>query len=214
MDQRLVLASTSRYRAELLGRLDLPFRVVDPRVDEEALVASLGPRPPEELARVLARAKAEAAASGAGRRDDAWVLASDQVGWLPGEDDAAPTRLRKPGHAAAAVAQLVSMAGRSHHLATAVVLRPPEALLEAGEPTREHLDVHRLVMRPFSADEAAAYVRRYAPIDCAGSYRIEDAGIALFERIEGEDFTGIIGLPLIAVARMLREAGLLARAES
>ncbi len=214
MDERLVLASTSRYRAALLARLDLPFRTQDPRLDEDALLATLGPRPPGELAVVLARAKAEAAASGARRRGDAWVLASDQVGWLPGEDATTPTLLRKPGGAEAAVAQLVSMAGRPHHLATAVVLRPPDALLEAGEPTREHLDVHRLVMRPFSAAEAAAYVRRYAPLDCAGSYRIEDAGIALFERIEGEDFTGVIGLPLIAVARMLREAGLLTLGEA
>ena len=66
-------------------------------------------------------------------------------------------------------------------------------------------------MRAFGAEEARAYVARHRPLDCAGAYRIEDAGIRLFERIEGQDYTGIIGLPLLAVAGLLREAGMLAR---
>lgn len=205
-----MLASTSRYRAELLRRLDVPFAQCDPKLDEDAALAALGDREPGELALHLARAKAEAAASARGRTADEWVLASDQIGWLPASGGGTAVLLRKTGDAAAAVEQLLRMSGRTHTLTTAVVLRPPAALLEAGVPTREHLDIHRLQMRGFARAEAEDYARRYAPTDCAGSYRIEDAGIALFERIEGDDFTGIIGLPLIAVARMLREAGLLA----
>ncbi len=162
---------------------------------------------------LLARAKAEAA-SRRGRNPDAWVLASDQIGWLLESGQAGPpTLLRKAGSAAQAVEQLVTMSGRSHALATAVVLRPPAALFEAGAQTREHIDVHRLRMRAFSRAEAERYVERYDPTDCAGSYRIEDAGITLFESIEGEDFSGVIGLPLIAVARMLRQAGFSALSE-
>lgn len=211
-----MLASTSRYRAELLRRLDVPFSRCDPRLDEDAALAALGDREPPDLARHLARAKAEAAASsrGRGREADEWVLASDQIGWLPAAAGAPPRLLRKTGEAAAAVEQLLAMAGRTHSLATAVVLRPPAALLEAGVETREHLDVHRLEMRSFDRAEAEDYVRRYHPTDCAGSYRIEDAGIGLFARIEGDDFTAVIGLPLIAVARMLREVGLLALGEA
>ncbi len=213
MGERLVLASTSRYRAELLRRLDVAFSQRDPELDEDAALSALGERNPAELALCLARAKAESAAARSGRSADEWVLASDQLGWLDAEDGR-PRLLRKARDRADAVDQLMAMSGRRHHLATAVVLRPPTALLEAGAETREHLDLHRLEMRRFTRPEAEAYVRRHDPLDCAGSYRIEDAGIGLFERIEGGDFTGIIGLPLIAVARMLRETGLSAPAEA
>ena len=95
-------------------------------------------------------------------------------------------------------------AGRSHQLITAVVLAPP-----SGAAPLEAVDRHRLTMRRFGPDEARDYVERYRPLDCAGGIRIEDAGIKLCERIEGADYTGIIGLPLLAVARLLRAAGLL-----
>jgi len=85
------------------------------------------------------------------------------------------------------------------------VLAPP-----GGARTYEALDRHRLTMRRFARAEAREYVARHRPLDTAGAYRIEDAGIKLFERIESDDFTGILGLPLLAVARLLREAGLLA----
>jgi septum formation protein len=95
-------------------------------------------------------------------------------------------------------------AGRSHELLTAVALAGPD-----GAPPREALDRQRLRMRAFTRAEAVRYVERHRPLDCAGGYRIEDAGITLFEQIEGDDYTGIIGLPLIAVSRLLRETGLL-----
>ena len=200
MSPRLVLASTSRYRAELLARLGVAFETRAPDFDEESLRGRFDELGPPLFAALLARGKA---ASLRVACPDAWILAADQIGVLT-QDDGRSRRLGKPGSEAAAVAQLDAMSGRAHELLTAVVLAGPD-----GAPPREALDRHRLTMRAFSRDEAARYVARYRPLDCAGSYRIEDAGIALFERIEGDDYTGIIGLPLLAVARLLREAGLL-----
>ena len=95
-----------------------------------------------------------------------------------------------------------------HRLTTGVVLLHP-----ARGECHEAVDEQRLTLRAFDRAEASAYVSRHRPLECAGSYRIEDAGIKLFERIEGHDHTGIIGLPLLAVCRLLRRVGLLAMAE-
>ena len=109
-----------------------------------------------------------------------------------------------PGTIEGAVAQLLSLAGRTHELISAVVL------LDAASGRCEVAhDRQRMTMRAIAEPEARAYAERWRPLDCCGSYRIEDAGIKLFDRIEGEDYTGIMGLPLIAVARLLRGAGLL-----
>lgn len=199
MTPPLVLASSSRYRARLLEQLELPFEALAPACDEETLAAQQAGLAPELLALHLARSKA---ASLRARRPQAWILAADQLGVLEAPEGA--VLLRKPQDADAAVAQLLAMAGRSHALINAVVLLAPE-----GARVREALDRHRLTLRPFTRAEARDYVARHRPFDCAGGYRIEDAGIKLFERIESEDFTGILGLPLLAVARLLREAGLL-----
>jgi len=201
MTPPLVLASTSRYRARLLEQLELPFETLAPECDEEAEAAGQRALAPDLLALHLARCKA---ASLSARRPAAWILAADQLGVLETPEGAA--LLRKPRDAAAAVEQLVRMAGHSHALINAVVLAPP-----GGARTLEAFDQHRLTMRNFSRAEARDYVARHRPFDSAGAYRIEDAGIKLFERIESDDFTGILGLPLLAVARLLREAGLLTR---
>lgn len=195
----LVLASTSRSRAELLARLEVPFETAAPRFDEEALYHRFDEVPPDAFALELARGKAE---SLRGEHPDAWILAGDQVGVLPGETG--PSLLSKPGSIGRAVAQLMRMAGRTHELVNGVVLAPP-----GGGTSHEIVDRHRLTMRRFGEAEARAYVERHQPIECAGAYRVEDAGIKLFERIEGGDFTGIMGLPLIAVSKLLREVGLL-----
>jgi septum formation protein len=193
-----VLASTSRYRAELLARLEIPFEALAPDYDEAAERARFDVLGPARFAAHLARGKA---ASLCATRPDAWILAADQIGVL--EQGGRPTLLGKTGTEAAALARLEALSGRAHELITAVVLAGP-----GGGPVREALDRHRLTMRAFSRDEAARYVAMHRPFDTIG-YRIEDAGIALFERIEGDDYTGIIGLPLLAVARLLRDAGLL-----
>ncbi len=186
----LVLASTSPYRKRLLERLRVPFDAVAPDCDEGA-VKRAG-HAPDAVARLLARAKAESVrATHAG----AFVLGGDQVAELDGEV------LDKPGSVAAAEAQLARLAGRSHRLLTAIHLAGPDGF------AREHLEVHHLRMRSLDAAAIARYVAADRPLDCCGSYRVESLGVALFERIEGEDFTAIEGIPLLATSAMLRDAG-------
>jgi septum formation protein len=195
----LILASTSRWRAELLARLELPFECVAPSFDERAEDARFAELGPSAFALHLARGKARSIAA---QRRDAWILAADQIAVLPGQGTQGPELLHKPGSEARAVEQLMRLRGRSHRLITAVVLA-------RGEREHHEVDEQRLTMRAFPRAEAEAYVARHRPLDSVGAYHIEDAGIRLFERIEGGDFTGIIGLPLLAVCRLLRAAGLL-----
>ena len=200
----LILASTSPYRAELLARLEVPFQGVAHRFDEERALPRFEALGPEDFALHLARGKAQSLSESYG---DAWILAADQIGVLEGEDG--NSLLRKPGREAAAIEQLMRMSGRQHRLITAVVLLDAQSGAEHHAVDRQHL-----TMRPFDRGEATRYVEKWRPVDCAGSYRIEDAGIKLFSDIQSSDFTGIIGLPLLAVARLLREAKLLPGAES
>jgi septum formation protein len=191
----LVLASTSRYRRELLSRLGLPFRTRAPACDEavvkEQLLAGARAIAPERLAAELARAKAESLRDA---EPGAAILGSDQVAAL------GDTVLGKPGSLPAAAAQLATLAGRTHLLVTAV------ALLHEGR-LHQHVDVTRLAMRPLSPLQIERYLAADAPLDCAGSYRLEARGITLFERIESADHTAIVGLPLIAVTSMLAAIG-------
>lgn len=184
----LVLASTSRYRRELLARLGLPFTCEASGVDEHAAGAG---RAPESRALALALAKARAIAA---RRPDAVVIGSDQVCALGDEV------LDKPGTAGAACAQLQRLQAREHRLATGVAV-------VHGSREVTFLDVTRLHMHALPADAIARYVAADQPLDCAGSYRIEGLGISLFDRIESEDQTAIVGLPLLATVRTLREFG-------
>jgi len=187
---RLLLASTSSYRRQLLLRLGVDFECAHPDVDELALACGI--TDPEQVARRLARAKAEAVWEA---QADAFVLGADQLVDLDGEI------LGQPGSVEAACAQLAAMAGREHRLLTAVCLCVP------GRPTRELFDVHRMRMRALSREEIERYVAHDECLDCAGSYKVEGLGIALFDTIEGQDFTAIEGLPLMGVAALLREAG-------
>jgi len=196
---RLVLASTSRYRAALLARLGVPFEQASPaEVDERSFDHLWDELGPAEYTLHLARAKAAAVAR---LHPEALVLAADQVGVLALEGRA--VRLDKPLTVERNVEQLMALSGREHQLVGGLVLWHG-----AGGREWTHVDRHALWMRAFTRAEAEAYVARWRPLDCAGGYRIEDAGIALFERIVGDDPTGIEGLPLITVARMLREFGL------
>ena len=185
----LVLASTSIYRRTLLERLGLPFTVARPDTDE----TPLPDESPQALTERLALAKAEAVLAGAA--DDTWVIGSDQVAEL----DSRP--LGKPGSHAAAVAQLQSMSGRQVRFLTAVCLAGP-----AGRRLQA-LDITAVRFRRLSDDEIARYIVREQPLDCAGSFKSEGLGIALFEEIDNRDPTALIGLPMIATARLLREAG-------
>jgi septum formation protein len=187
---RLILGSTSRYRAELLRRLLPGFEQRAPGTDETALPGEA----PAERALRLAVAKAEAAADG---QRDALVIGSDQVAELDGR------MLDKPGSAEAARAQLAASSGRSVQFHTAL------CLLDTRDGRRHvHVDHTRVHFRPLDAAEIARYVERERPLDCAGSFKCEGLGISLFERIENEDPSALIGLPLIALARLLRAAGI------
>jgi septum formation protein len=196
----LVLGSSSRYRAKLLVQLGVTFTQESPEVDERAFDPEFDHLSPGEFALTVARSKAEAIRLEGGRR---WLLCADQVGVLeaPG---GGRQQLTKPGTAARCVEQLMQLSGRTHSLVNGLVL-----VSEATGERFEAVDQQELTMRPFARAEAAAYVERFSPLDCAGGYRIEDEGIRLFERIRSDDHTGIIGLPLLATAGLLRRAGLL-----
>lgn len=192
----LVLASTSVYRHKLLSRIDIPFTVASPDYDERAEEAKHPGALPRELCRILARGKAKSLTA---KYPDHLILGSDQIVCLPGDP---PTILHKPKTVDNAVAQLMAISGKRHEMYTAVALFDTRT----GQCWDE-VDEHRLSMRAYDEPEARAYIERYRPLDCAGSYRIEDPGILLFERMEGCDYTGIIGMPMLAVHRLLRAAG-------
>ena len=185
---RLILASTSRYRRELLARLRLPFEVASPETDESPLPGET----PLALARRLAAAKAAAIAV---RAIDAWVIGSDQVAELDG------IALGKPGSRDRALRQLESMSGRE------VVFRTAVSVVN-GDGRAFHGDDATIVrFRALDAQAIARYVDAEQPFDCAGSFKSEGLGIVLFDAIVSQDPTALIGLPLIATARLLRQAG-------
>lgn len=182
----LILASTSRYRRGLLDRLGIPYRAVAPEY-EETMPEGVDP---ETL--VLAHAEGKAR-SVAGAYPEARILGSDQVAVLDGRI------LGKPGTAKGARAQLRELSGREHVLLTAVVLLD----VASGRVVR-HVERSAIGMRDLTDDEIAEYVRRDDPVDCAGSYKAEGLGITLLAYQRGDDPTAVVGLPLIAVSRMLR----------
>ncbi len=185
----LILASTSRYRRELLERLRLPFQIVSPEVDET-------PEPgeaPAALAQRLALAKARAVAA---RHRQAVVIGSDQVADLAGEP------LGKPGTHARAVQQLQRMRGQTVVFQTAVAV-----VCEARGFAQAQLAAVRVRFRDLSDAEIETYLRAEQPYDCAGSAKSEGLGIALLEAIDSDDPTALIGLPLIRTCQLIRAAG-------
>ncbi len=191
MQRRLVLASTAPWRADLLRQLGLPFVQADPQLDERPWKQR--GLPPNELVTELALAKARALAAA---YPDALLLAADQVAVFEG------TVLGKPGSFDAAVEQLLMLSGHSHDLVTGLALH--DAPSGQAQTT---VVVRTMTMRTLSRQAAEDYVRHDSPLQCAGSYRIEALGIALFEHIDG-DSSGVVGLPLMAVTRLLKAAGL------
>ena len=188
-DRPLVLASTSRYRRELLARLGLRFDVAAPEADET-------PLPGETPAATALRLSVDKAKSVSPRFPDGLIVGSDQVADCDGEP------VGKPGDHVRAVAQLSRLSGRT------VVFHTAVALLDAasGRCRSAMVDV-RSTFRVLGGDEIETYLRREQPYDCAGSVKSEALGIALFERIESDDPSALVGLPLIRLAAMLREAG-------
>jgi septum formation protein len=186
---RLILASSSAYRRELLGRLRLPFEAIAPDIDETPLPGEA----PEATALRLARAKAEAIAL---LHPGALVIGSDQVATLDG------AQIGKPGDHARALAQLQTMRGRE------VVFHTALCLWDGRDGSAQVENVQVFVrFRDLPDAELDAYLRIEQPYDCAGSAKNEGLGIALLERIDSLDPTALTGLPLIALTGMLRRAG-------
>lgn len=186
----LVLASSSPYRTALLGRLGLPFRSFNPAVDE----SSVPGESPEELVRRLSHAKAAAARSAF---PDALVIGSDQVGVVDGQF------LNKPGSVEGACRQLKATSGREVLFLTGLCV-----LDTATGRSETSVDICTVRFRELSDAEIADYVHRERPIDCAGSFKVEGLGIALFREISLDDPTALEGLPLIRLTTALKAFGL------
>jgi septum formation protein len=190
MQRPLILASTSRYRRELLARLLLPFEVHPPEVDETPL--------PEESPSTLAeRLALEKALAVARRFPEAVVIGSDQVADLGGEP------LGKPGDHARAAAQLRRMRGQTLVFQTAVAV-----VCQASGFSQRELAPVRVTFRNFSDAAIERYLLAEQPYDCAGSAKSEGLGIAMLDAIDSDDPTALVGLPLIRTANMLRAAGI------
>ena len=186
----LILGSTSRYRRELLSRLQLPFEVASPEVDETPQIGET----PRAVALRLALAKARAVAM---RFPQAVVIGSDQVADLDGQ------ALGKPGDHARATAQLRSMRGQTVVFQTAVAV-------VCQQTGFEEVDIAPVEVRfrDLSDAEIEAYLQAEQPYDCAGSAKSEGLGIALLASIQNDDPTALIGLPLIRTCRMISAAGI------
>ena len=185
----IVLASSSPYRQNLLRRLGLPFTSESPAIDESARP---GESPPDLVTR-LARAKAEAVAS---HHAEALIIGSDQVAELEGEI------LTKPLDHARAVTQLRACRGRR------VTFHTGLCLLNTGSGRSHSAWVpFEVEFRQLADGQIERYLRREKPYDCAGSFKVEGLGIALFTRLMGEDYNSLVGLPLIALCDMLIEEG-------
>lgn len=185
----LILASTSKYRADLLAKLGWGFECVAPGVDEAPM--KLQEISPDEMALRLSRLKSEAVFA---KNPSSCVIGSDQVCAIGN------TIYGKPLSKDGAVRQLQEMNGKIHDLLTAVTVTWP-----GGQTS--FLNVTRLHMRELTLEEITSYVEADEPIDCAGSYKLEERGIKLFERIEMDDHTAIIGLPLVELTSVLLDLG-------
>lgn len=187
---RLVLASTSPYRRELLSRLQLPFATCAPDIDESALPEESPQATAERLSLLKARAVSD-------RFPDALIIGSDQVACQ------GSMRFGKPGSKDKAIAQLRMMSGKS------IVFHTGLCLLNSGSSAYQLTSVATNVeFRPLTDPEIQRYLDKEDALNCAGSARAEGLGIALLERLSGDDPNALIGLPLIALSRMLRAEGI------
>jgi septum formation protein len=186
---RLVLASTSPYRRQLLERLEVPFETAAPDTDETRRDGEM----PEELVRRLAEEKARAVASA---YRDALIIGSDQVAVLEGDI------LGKPGNYEENINQLISFSGRRLRFLTGLSL-----LNTATNFAHTEVVFFDVVFRSLGKAEIESYVRKEKPYDCAGGFRSEGLGISLFRKMQGDDPTALVGLPLIRLCDMLADQG-------
>lgn len=191
---RLILASSSTYRAELLSRLQLSFETISPEINESALPSEA----PEATALRLAQEKAAVVAA---QFDDVLVIGSDQVATLDG------LQIGKPGNHENALQQLQMMRGRRVVFHTALCLFDGRKNVDAATSKSQSQNIQTIVtFRNLPDHELDAYLRIEQPYDCAGSAKNEGLGIAIIEKIESEDPSALTGLPLIALTTMLRNA--------
>ena len=184
---KIILASTSPYRKNLLSRLRLPFSCVRPHFDESALKGtSLSPK---KLALQLAYGKA---ASLRDRFPEAVLVGSDQVIHFKGK------LFGKPGTPERARRQLRQLSGKQHELICSVVVLYKKKVFS-------HTEVIKLTLHSLTDDQIRRYVSKDKPLDCAGSYKVESLGISLMKKIEGGDPTAIEGLPLVKLSYILRK---------
>ena len=188
--RRLILASSSPFRRELLARLELPFQTLTPAVDET-------PLPGEDAFALVTRLAESKARSIAEQKPDTLIIGSDQAATLDAK------LLGKPGSHEQATAQLAAASGKTMVFYTGL------CLLDAASG-RIQIDAvpFKVVFRSLSISQIESYLRREQPYQCAGSFKSEGLGIALFERLEGDDPTSLIGLPLIRLTRMLEAEGI------
>ncbi|MCQ3830383.1 septum formation inhibitor Maf [Microbulbifer elongatus] len=185
--RRLILASSSPYRRQLLEKLRIPFECQAPRIDEQPLPGE----PASELASRLATEKALALAND---HPDALIIGSDQVAECNG------TLLGKPGNTENAIDQLSRSAGQTVNFHTGL------CLADARDGSHHTLcELFSVRFRPLSASEIRRYVELEKPLDCAGSFKSEGLGIALFEKMEGSDPNSLVGLPLIRLIDLLKQ---------
>lgn len=186
----LLLASSSPYRKALLRRLSIPFEIATPDIDESPQANES----PESLAMRLAAAKAEALKND---HPNHWIIGSDQVAALTDG-----TLLAKPGNFETAYQQLMRSSGQTVTFYTGVSLLDGQS----GE-RQDHCEIFKAHFRNLSPPEITAYLKAEQPYDCAGSFKMEGLGIALFDSLEGRDPNSLVGLPLIALTDMLRAWG-------
>lgn len=191
MKPQIVLASTSLYRKKLMEQLHVPFIAVSPLADEEQLKRTSTVSTPD-LPLFLAQKKAE---SLIGLYPNSTLIGSDQMCLLPSGP------LSKPGNRDRAIEQLLKMENKAHTLITAL------SVYHSGQ-WFHHVDTTTLFMKSLSQEQIVRYVDLDNPIDCAGSYKMESLGIALFDKIETQDHTAIVGLPLLGLTTILNRLGI------
>lgn len=190
LPEKLILASSSKYREMLLKRLGIPFDSLSPEIDETAQADEC----PKDLVLRLAQQKALAITK---QHPQALVIGSDQVAVFNGQ------LIGKPGDRETAFAQLSRFSGQTVEFLTAVSVQRMQNVF-----AEQHVDTTRVQFRSLQATEINRYLEKEKPYDCAGAFKAESLGIVLFERISSGDPTALIGLPLIHTSAMLRRAGL------
>jgi len=186
---KIILASSSAYRKALLERLKLEFEVVSPEIDES-------PQPQEPATSLVLRLALGKAREVAKTRSNALIIGADQVAELEGKI------LLKPGSRDNAVQQLRSMRGRTVRFITGLCV-----LNSVNQHSHTDTDIYNVSFRDYSDKEIERYLDLDTPYDCAGSFKSEQMGITLMEKMQGDDPTALVGLPLIKLAAMLRQEG-------